>query len=195
MYINLSSYRRPYIRKVLASFLELNLLRNGVWLAGGAVRDALNGNTEIADYDLFFSTDLEAQRTALILEDDFGFECVFKCPLGELTTYKKDNMKIQLVTKFFYGSMKEVIDRFDITACRHVTDGKRIFTQYSSVRDTFNKKINLHQIDFPNATMKRIQKYIQKDFTLTNKAVDVYIDRIYNSGVLMEELDRRFYVD
>jgi hypothetical protein len=195
MYINVGSSRRPYIRRVLASFLDLGLLREGVLLAGGAIRDALNGNTEIADYDLFFSNSLEAQRTALFLEDDLGFECVFKCPLGELTTFKKDGMKIQLITKFFYGSMEEVIDNFDITACRHVTDGKRIFTQYSSVRDTFDKKINLHRIDFPNATMKRIQKYIQKGFTLTNKAVDVYIDRIYTAGLLADDLDRRFYVD
>lgn len=195
MIINVASYRRPYIRRTLSSFLDLDLLRDGVWLAGGAVRDALNGNIEIADYDMFFANNLEAARTELTLEDDLGFECVFKCPQGELTTFKKDGMKIQLVTKFFYGSMEDVISRFDITACRHVTDGKKIYTRYSSVRDTFNKRINLHEIDFPAATMKRIQKYIQKGFTLTNKAVDTYINRIYNSGVSGEELDRRFYVD
>ena len=43
--------------------------------------------------------------------------------------------------------------------------------------------------------MKRIQKYIQKGFTLTNKAVDAYIDRIYTAGLWAEDLDRRFYVD
>lgn len=193
--MNINIDCRPHIENILTPFLELNLLREGVWLAGGAIRDALNGNTEVADYDMFFSNTLDAQRVQLLLEEDLGFECMFKCPQGELTTFKKDGMKIQLVTKFFYNSMEEVIDRFDITACRHITDGKVILTKYSSVRDTFNKKINLHTIEFPNATMKRIQKYIQKGFTLTNKAVDKYVDRIYTAGAVNEFMDLRFYVD
>lgn len=193
MIININC--RPHIKNVLQRFLDLDLLREGVWLAGGAIRDALRGNHDVADYDVFFSNALEATRTELYLEEDLGFECVFKCPQGELTTLKKGGMKIQLVTKFFYNSMDEVIDRFDITACRHVTDGKVILTKYSSVRDTFNKKINLHTIEFPNATMKRIQKYIQRGFTLTNKAVDKYVDRIYTAGAINEFMDLRFYVD
>ncbi len=193
--MKLNIYVRPHIYTILQKFINLNLLNEGVWLAGGAIRDALNGNPDVADYDVFFNSELHAQRAALVLEDDLGFECVFKCPLGELTTYKKNGMKIQLITKFFYNTIEDVIDGFDITACRHVTDGKFIYTKYSSVRDTFNKKINLHRIDFPNATMKRIQKYVQKGFVLTNKAVEKYVDRIYAAGAVNEFMDMRFYVD
>jgi hypothetical protein len=193
--MKLSIDTRPHIRTVLEPFLSLDLLREGVWLGGGAIRDALRDNADVVDYDMFFANVLEAQRTALYLEDDLGFECIFKCPQGELTTFKKDNLKIQLITKFFYNSMEDLIDTFDITACCHATDGKIIVTKYSSVRDTFNKKINLHRIDFPNATMKRIQKYIQKGFVLTNKAVEKYVDRIYVAGATNEFMDLRFYVD
>jgi len=186
---------RPHIRAVLNDFLELNLLDETTWLAGGAIRDALNGNYEVSDYDMFFSNKLSSERVALCLEDDYGFECVFKCPNGELTTFKKDGVKIQLVTKLYYDNMENVIDTFDITACRHITDGKIIVTKYSSIRDTFKKRINLHVIHYPSATMKRIQKYIQKGFVLTNSAVETYIDHIYTSGAVGDVLDKRFYID
>lgn len=186
---------RPHMRDVLGSFLKLGLLREGVWLAGGSIRDALNGNFDVVDYDIFFKDIIEAQRTQLIIEDDLGFECIFKCPKGELMTFKKDNIKIQLITKYFYSSMEELINSFDITACCHATDGNVIVTKYSSVRDTFKKKINFNRIEFPNSTMKRTQKYIQKGFTLTNKAIEKYVDRIYVAGATNEFLDLRFYVD
>lgn len=186
---------RPHIKNVLRPFLDLKLLREGVWLAGGSIRDALNGNFDVVDYDMFFRDIIEAHKTQLILEEDLGFECIFKCPKGELITFKKDNIKIQLVMKYFYSSMDELIDSFDITACCHATDGNVIVTKYSSIRDTFKKKINFNRIEFPNSTMKRAQKYIQKGFTLTNKAIEKYVDRIYVAGATNEQLDLSFYVD
>jgi hypothetical protein len=186
---------RPYIREILNPFLNLNLLREGSWLAGGAIRDAINGNYNVSDYDMFFSTPEKAQLVAFSLENNHNFECIFRCPQGELISFKKDKIKIQLVTKFYYRDIEHLIDTFDITACRHATDGKFITTKYSSVRDTLNKKINLHRINFPNSTLKRIQKYIQKGFVLTNPAIEKYVDRIYVAGAKNEFLDPRFYVD
>lgn len=186
---------RPHIKEVLKSFLELNLLNEKVWLAGGALRDALNGNHDVSDYDVFFSNLSDANAISFLLEIDFGFECIFKCPAGELTTFKKDGMKIQLITKRTYDSMDDAIDTFDITSCRHITDGKIIVTKYSSIRDTFNKKINFHKIEYPYATFKRTQKYIQKGFVLTNKAINFYIDRIYSAGSTNDSLDKTFYID
>lgn len=193
MYISIKKDSTTH--NVLAPFLSMNLLWDGAWLAGGAVRDAISDNPNIADYDMFFASEYHAKCAELILENQLGFECVFRCPLGELATYKKDGMKIQLITKFFYDSMESVIDRFDITACRYVTDGTVIYTKYSSIRDTKKKQINFHCIDFPNATLKRVQKYILKDYRLTNKAVTSFVDRIYAAGALNERMDLRFYVD
>ena len=186
-YDRLSSYEPA------SKFLSLKLINNQVWLAGGAIRSAI-AREPISDYDLFFSNSLTAGQTTLKLED-LGAEIIFKCPQGKLTTYKKDGMKIQCITEDFYSDMNILIETFDITACRYVTDGVTILTKYSSVRDTLKKNINLHVVTYPVATMKRVVKYSNKGYTLTNKAAKMFVQGIYDKGVQRKELNTRVYID
>ena len=104
-------------------------------------------------------------------------------------------MKIQLITEFFYDSTEQLLDSFDITACRFSYDGDYLSTFYSAIRDTTNKRIRLHKITHPAATMKRIAKYAQKGYRLDNQAVDHFIQNAYDAGVEGRELDRRIYID
>lgn len=193
MIIDIHKGHAKIVKNNLVQFFDLGLLNDKTWLAGGAIRSALTG-AEISDYDMFFRSLLDAARVEVELES-LGAETVFKCPEGKLTTMKYNGMKIQLITEFFYENMDHLIDTFDITACRFATDGKVVVTKYSAIRDTYNKKINLHRVDFPVATMKRVAKYAAKGYKLTSKAAAFFVELIYNRGVDGKELDTRIYID
>ena len=175
------------------TFLTYELINDHVWLAGGAIRSAIM-DEPIADYDLFFYSIIDSFNTIIRLEE-LGAELIFKCPEGKLTSFKLHGMKIQCITEDFYASMVDLINTFDITACRYVTDGKIILTYYSSVRDTLSKKINLHRVMYPVATLKRIAKYAFKGYKLTNKASKFFVEGVYEKGLRQDPLNTRVYID
>lgn len=184
----------------LIYFVGMGLIDNTTMLAGGALRSLFDYGV-ISDFDLFFKYPTAAwiAKDRLLAEN---FKVTFQCPEGKLTTLKKEpcyeipaGMKVQLITERWYYDPKELIDTFDINACRMAYDGQNITTCYSSIRDATKKKINLHAVSYPAATMKRIAKYIQKGYTLQNGAVDTFINTVYDAGLEHRELDRRFYID
>lgn len=189
MKIDIHKGKARRVSNNLARFFTLQLLSDKAWLAGGALRSALNSEC-VNDYDLFFANSYEAARVEVELER-LDAEVVFKCPQGKLTTMKLDGMKIQLITEFWYKDMDELIDSFDITACRFASDGKVMVTRYSSIRDTYNMKINLHNVTFPVATMKRVAKYVEKGYKLTTKAAIKFVNTVRT----VETLDDRVYID
>lgn len=187
------SYDRIKNNVQIKEFIDLNLLEDGIWLAGGALRSVI-GDEPIADYDLFFRHGLVAAKTRVELESK-GFETVFKCPEGKLTTYKKGDMKVQCITENYYPSMQDLLDTFDISACRYATDGTVFISYYSAIRDTLKKQINLHRVDYPVATLKRVAKYAAKGYKLTSKAATYFTQIVYDRGVRGEELNTRVYID
>lgn len=176
-------------------FLELNLLNDSTWLAGGALRAALRGDDdEIVDYDMFFRSSLDAAKVEVELET-LGAETVFKCPEGKLTTMKYKGMKIQLITEFFYATMSDCINSFDINASRFITNGDIVLTKYSAVRDVLKKQITLHRVDFPVATMLRIAKYSRKGYKLKSDNALSFVEEIWQRGKDNMEINARVYID
>ena len=117
------NFNRFFSNIDIQKFMKLNLLNEHTWLAGGALRAALRGDDdEIVDYDMFFRSLLDAAKVEVELEA-LGAETIFKCPEGKLTTMKYKDMKIQLITEFFYATMSDCINSFDINASRFITDG------------------------------------------------------------------------
>lgn len=172
----------------------LSLLNDKIWLAGGALRSAYNKTEDIVDYDLFFSSKQFVEPTKQKLEQK-GYKKIFECPEGKLTTYCLNDIKVQCITEFYYSQQFNLIDSFDICACRYSTNGKNVYTFYSSLRDSKKKLINLNRIDFPAATLKRIAKYSKKGYRLTNKATEKFVNHIYESGKNNLDLDNRIYID
>lgn len=177
-------------------FLELNLLNDSTWLAGGALRAALRGDDdEIVDYDMFFRSSLDAAKVEVELES-IGADTVFKCPEGKLTTMKYKGMKIQLITEFFYTNMEECVNSFDINASRFITDGgETVLTKYSAVRDVLEKQITLNVVNFPVATMLRIAKYSRKGYRLKSDNALSFVEEIWQRGKDNLEINARVYID
>lgn len=100
-----------------------------------------------------------------------------------------------MITERTYFGVQDLIDSFDITACRFAYDGTNIHTYYSAIRDVKNKVINLHTITHAAATFKRILKYQTKGYNVSRSCISKYVDTIYQSGINGKELDMRFYID
>ena len=178
----------------IPDFIKNILVPGKVYLAGGSIRCCFNDD-EVVDYDLFFNSMEAATLTKLHFENLEDCKVVFVCPVGKLVTFKYKNYKIQVIKEDYYPTIETLLNTFDITACRHGYDGENVYSFYSSIRDSVNMKLNFHTIQFPMATMKRVQKYIKKGFTLTNKGVESFINIIYYRGQRNLPIDSRFYID
>lgn len=198
---------------MIHDFLKMGIVgesaRGMCWLAGGALRGLIDKHDRLVDFDLFFSNVLRAAEVGLDLEDR-GFKMVFKCPKGELTTYISPKpeanfanlaisdgrqMKVQLVTKAFYPNVETMLHTFDINACRFAYDGENVYTDREALRSVKKREVTLHNVMYPNATFKRMMKYRDKGYRVTNEAVDFFTQSVYDMGMVEATRNREFYVD
>lgn len=176
-------------------FLQLNLLQKElIWLAGGAIRCLFSGET-IQDYDLFFKNEQVLKQTIEKL-DILKAKLVFKCPKGELYTYRINDMKIQLITKRFYESAKELIDTFDFTICQFSFDTETVEIGDNSIHHLIKKELHVNKLEYPVATMNRLVKYSKKGYKHSIACMEIF-EKI-QSGVLNNEFNPdnlRLYLD
>lgn len=172
----------------------LSLVGNGVVLAGGALRTLVDHSEEIQDYDLFFldQSKIETTKESLVSK---GYKNIFTCPKGELFTYynEDENIKVQLINKRNYLDCNDLINSFDITACCCAYDGNNLYKHDRFVFDVLNKRLNINVVEYPVASMKRIAKYINKGYVLTNEAAEKFV-MLSNQMQLTEE-NLAFYID
>jgi hypothetical protein len=184
------------------------LLNEGTWLAGGALRSAYD-KTPIQDYDLFFS---DADYMAVAdskLNGKSGVKEIYRCPKNELITYavelstfnqidsafgrllqRRDEIKIQLIGKWFYSKPEDIMDDFDINACRLIQNNTKAYAASPECINTArNKKITFHKIKFPAAAFKRIMKYRNKGYTIDSDAILDFLSKIQGN------LDQTLYID
>lgn len=182
--------------KRLPLYETLNKLCNnfkGVYLAGGVIRPIINKNDIIKDYDIFFENE-EIGETVLNNLKNAGAKITFVCPKGELTTLKFNNSKIQLITKFYYKSVEELVFSFDINAgCACITNG-HIYYKKEFLNDVIKKLVTLNKVTFPVATMQRMFKYKQKGYYLPESTMINFVQEVSNkSRWTAEEL--ALYID
>ena len=123
----------------------------------------------------------------------------FKCPKDELTTYVKETeygkMKVQLVTKLYYDDVEDLLDTFDINACRFAYNGNWVYASREAMRGAKKMEVTLNRVTHPNATFKRILKYRDKGYKVTNQAIDFFTQSVYDMGMNETALQKQFYVD
>jgi len=189
---NIKQKKLQHIKK----FLDLKLLfRTGsVYLAGGALQTLVNPSIKINDYDLFFKDAEYAKIAKALLEEVHKAKKIFDCPRGELTTYLVKGMKIQLITKFYYSSMENLINTFDFRATMFAYDGETLVTTRSAIADTKKKRITINVIQFPVATLNRMIKYAaRKKFHITPEAIVDFVMIVNLSRFDEDQLE--LYID
>lgn len=182
---------------------------HGRWfVAGGAVR-AIIDRGKISDIDLFAThrlvesiefglpqPDIKLQTSdiAPLLRAN-GCRIVFTCPEGLLQTWKHRNgLKIQLILEVM-GTPRSVISQFDFTACQFaMIDPYSLITPSSTnVWDAARKRLKIAQVSFPNATLRRVDKYIRHGYKLESSEMHNLITKCVQ--IPFDEQTWRRYID
>lgn len=168
----------------------------GLVLAGGSLRKLVDNSDNLVDYDLFLvGGDKDIVKQKVIEHLKAIGDKIFECPQGKLYSYvlKDTKIKVQLIDKRPYIDVWDLLSSFDITACCAVWDGDNIFRNNRFVFDVLNKRLNINAVEYPVATMKRIEKYIQKGYSLSNDAAKFFVSEV--SDKIWSEDDLELYID
>ena len=171
-------------------------LGNGAWLAGGAIRRTLIGHSVDSDFDFFFkSADaLEAWEKGLpgslklIRETEHHKHWRGTIAGSELP------IDIQAIRFRFYESAEQVIDSFDYTVTMFVLDDDDLVTTPYALWDLGRRKLAVHKITYPVATMRRLLKYTKQGFTACAGCLQSILKETASSPEAMGQLDIE-YVD
>ncbi len=104
-------------------------------------------------------------------------------------------MKIQLITKRFYENVEDLIDSFDINACRIALYQNNIYINKVTINDIKKKLVTLNTITHPNSTFRRIMKYSKKGYKVPKETVEMFVEFVYNEGLNANAINKEFYID
>ena len=203
----MSTFQRYDFRSFLSRFTELdrvglfNVLKelpdlspSGPWLAGGAIRRVLIGDSLNSDFDFFFrdAEQLDSFRKAL---KDKGAKKTASNDHAETYVVNlagKDRV-IQLIKIGFYKTPEDVLDSFDFTITQFAYDGKDLIAGQYSLWDLARKRLALHRLTYGVATMRRLIKYTNQGFTACSGVMQSILQAVVeNPGVIQSDVQ---YVD
>lgn len=163
-------------------------------LAGGAIRDSLKGR-EIVDYDLFFTNTAFISRVKEHLVSK-GAKLTFACPQGLLFSYTLGDVKVQLICKRQYASIKDLLDSFDFSICCYALDHQGVvYATKHAIRDNRKMVLRLVNLEYPTATINRLYKYRQKGFFVGNAIKDIVGRLVEMTPSMYSSEDDALYID
>jgi len=145
----------------LAKFLDLSM-DGGPWLAGGAVRKVLLGQTiGQSDWDIWFKSAEQFSRAETLMhqlgasvahssENAISFKC----------EYDGTFHNVQLIRRRYFERPEQVIGQFDFTICQLLTDGNTILMGDDTALDLDSKTIRLGSSPMQNYVISRLIKYM-----------------------------------
>lgn len=163
----LSRYNNDVENMELFSVLNgLPFPMDGVWLAGGALRRTLIGDLLTSDFDFFFNGEesLKAFKKSLISR---GAREISKTDHQETLVIEiaRKQRTIQLVKIGYYETAEQLIDSFDFTITQFAYDGEVLTCGKFSLWDLSRRRLALHKLTYGVATMRRLIKYTNQNFT------------------------------
>jgi len=97
-------------------------IKTGPWIAGGAARRLLRGDSlKGGDIDLFFKDQRSWKKFCKALDD---YELIVETKRAK--TFRVNGFQVQCINRIFYLSLEEVFKDFDFSVCQIATDGFQI---------------------------------------------------------------------
>lgn len=177
-------------------FRVLNAVRNGAWCAGGAIRRTIIKQPLSSDFDFFFRSaeqlaDWEkALPSTLSLVRETEHHKHWKGTIGESAI----PVEIQAIRFRYYESAADVIDSFDYTITQFALDGDKLVTTPEALWDLGRKKLAIHKVTYPVATMRRMLKYATQGFTACGGCMATLLRETASTPEVMAQLNIQ-YVD
>ena len=142
----------------------------GVYLAGGALRRMISGESGESDWDFFFKDNevyslfkdalLTSPRFSVISSEEREKNLTLKMVLNDLNV----TIECQLIHFEFYQDIPYLLSTFDYTICQFGTDGFDLHFGDSSLDDLRDKKLVVCNITYPISSMRRLLKYSKNKF-------------------------------
>lgn len=145
----------------------LDQLPKGAWVAGGAIRRTLAGHALDSDFDFFFRDEVALVEWELALPSSLRLvrETQHHKHWRGLLEGMERPVDIQAIKFAFYDSAEAVIDSFDYTITMFALDGTDLVTTPEALWDLGRKRLAIHRVTYPVATMRRMLKYGKQGFT------------------------------
>lgn len=176
------------LRKILFDHTTASVV-----VAGGYITKSLQ-NEEPNDIDLFFSSRKDIARLVLDFRKTLKFKHTYLGKNLIRGTVEINNKKVKLdVVKRLFPSAKETIENFDFTICCFAITKDAYCYHVDAPFDLLQKKLNVNHVLYPAATMMRLQKYVQRDFTYCKGVVRQLMERIKDQDITVSE--QFFYED
>lgn len=174
----------------------LNAIQGDAWCAGGAIRRTISGQPLDSDFDFFFR---DADRMAkwerrlpttlrLVRETEHHKHWRGTIDGSEIP------IDVQAIKFRFYDRAEEVIDSFDYTITMFCLDKSDLVTTPLALWDLGRKKLAIHKITYPVATMRRLLKYGKQGYTACGGCLSSILRETAASPEAMGRLDTE-YVD
>lgn len=146
------------------STLILDKINVDCWVAGGALRDYfIDGDCRNSkDIDIFFKNNKDLKQAL----DQFNKSITPVFSNDCVTNFKIKGYTIQFIGAYFFKNPQETINKFDFTACSAAVDKKTIYFAESFFEDINKKSLIIQRLPYPCATLKRLQRYVKKGFTI-----------------------------
>jgi hypothetical protein len=153
--------------------LILNDLPDGVFIAGGCLRDYYSGRNPFAsDIDVFFQD--KAQRRVSLEYLNSKSELLYENENVTRLLYK--NLKIDIVNKF-YESPEHCINSFDFTVAMIAVDKNTVYMDERTLYDLAKRQLMINKITYPLSTLSRVLKYVRKGYKICNEE----LTKVYES--------------
>jgi hypothetical protein len=137
----------------------------GPWIAGGACLRWYQGlPVGESDIDVFCASAIQAQQLVEHIKSYGRFHVKADTENAVTIEYSKkggsfmDSWVIQIITKRYYTSLKEIVDNFDVTVCQVGTTGDNWILGDYTARDIREKNLRMNIPLQPDA-VKRLTKY------------------------------------
>jgi hypothetical protein len=145
----------------------LSRVQNGAWCAGGAIRRTIANMPLDSDFDFFFKSaealaewETKLPETLVRLRET-QHHVHWRGPVGDSAV----PVDIQAIRFRYYDSAEAVIDSFDYTITQFALDGTELVTTPYALWDLGRRRLAIHKVTYPVATMRRMLKYTSQGFT------------------------------
>lgn len=163
--------------------------QTGPWIAGGAVlRWYQNQPVGESDIDIFCSSAQQAEQIIQNIKSYGRYTTKYESENATTLSYTshngEQNWTLQIIKRRFFNSPQDVIDSFDITVCRLVTDGNTLSLGEHTAKDIREKNLRFRMPLQPDA-LKRLTKY----WTYGYRPVEGTLEAIQNNPVAKWEFE------
>lgn len=140
---------------------------DGPWLAGGALRRILTGDSlDDGDFDYFFKNSGQQQlfHEQLIRKGAKVLRNEDHVTEYEVQMLDAKTMKVQAIKMKYFPTVREMLQDFDYTCCMIAYDGLDIHYGEWTLWDNARKRLAVNKIQYPVASLRRLVKYTSQGY-------------------------------